>query len=145
MKITKTERHWVQVVGRAFVPVGVLGGLTDQCDFGAEFEKQWRNSPWYAAIVVRIGLLLVWLSPLFVMRKLSRFGGLPEAERVVCLERLLVFPNYVLRQMVILVKMGVAMAAIGHEDVLVHIGAYRTGRSALPISAHTPTTEKSAS
>lgn len=125
MKLSGFEKRWARVVGRALFPKGVLGGTTDDADLGAGLEEYLGLSAWWTAVVLRLALWVVWLSPPFFLRRAATFGGLSETDREECLERVLVSRSYSVRELSMLLKMGFCATALGTPAALAHVGAYR--------------------
>lgn len=125
MKLTGFEKRWARGVGRSLFPTGVLDGKTDDLDLGQELDDFRDISAWWTALVIRLALWIVWLSPPFYARRFSTFGGLSEVEREECLERILVARSYTVRELSMLLKMGFCNTALGTTQALTHLGAYR--------------------
>ena len=128
MKLTQWEVRWAGAIGRAFVPPGVFGGLTEGRDVGAALADTIGRSPWYAAVLVRLALWVVWLAPPFALGRARTLGGLDEASREACLEALLDSKLYPVREMLKLLKMNVCLALVGDTAVLAHLGVYGLDR-----------------
>jgi hypothetical protein len=124
MRTFAFEQRRAAIIGRAMIPKGVFGGLTDDRDIGAEFARQASLNTWYAALVVRLAMFVVWFAPLF-SRRLRTFGGLDDAARVEVLEALLKSKLYAVRQLMLLVKLTTCFALLSDESILRHVGAYR--------------------
>ena len=129
MTFSSRERRWAKTIGEAMIPASTFGGLAGTRDIGAEVARHAAESPWYMAIVLRLALWITWLSPLFVVGRARTFGGLDEAARVVCLERLLKSNRYLVRQLLLVLKMSICMAVIGCVEVLTRLGAYDLSRA----------------
>lgn len=125
MKLTGFEKRWAEVIGRSLFPMGVLDGNTDGAKLGEELDEFRSISPWWTALVIRLALWIVWFSPPFYARRLSTFGGLSDADRVECLEHVLVARSYSVRELAMLLKLGFCSTALGTTAALTHLGAYR--------------------
>ena len=123
MTLSGFERRWVSVIGRAILPIGTFGGVSDQRDIAAGVAEQVAGSPWFAAIVTRLALWLVWFVPL-LSRRVSRFGALGGEAQLDVLEGLFKSPSYLVRQLMTVLKLNVCMAVFGDRAVLARIGAY---------------------
>ena len=119
----------VRAIGEAMIPATTFGGLAGTRDIGKEVARHAEESPWEVALVLRLAIVLVWLSPLFVLGRARTFGGLDAAARVACLESLLGSNRYLVRQLMLILKMSICMAVLGCADVLERIGAYDLGRN----------------
>jgi hypothetical protein len=124
MKLLRLEQHRVGIIARALMPVGVLGGLTDNRDLGAEIGRQVALTPWYSAIVVRFAVWLVWFAPLWRMARLRTFGSLPLDVQYECLDKLARSNQYWVRESLMLMKLTTCMVAVGDTKVLTYLGAY---------------------
>jgi hypothetical protein len=128
MRLSGYERRWTDVVARALFPPGALGGAVDAVQIGSELAADLDdNYPWHGALVCRIALWFVWLSPLLVHRRLRTFGGLPPEERVALLEELLVSPRYLARMFALAVKTSICLVALGTLRALAHLDAHHLG------------------
>lgn len=123
MNLFAFEQRHATIIGRATFPKGVLGGVADDRDLGADIARQLKTTPWWGAIVARLGLLWIWYSPLFLYFPRT-FGGLKPEEQYALLNRLAGSHLYWLREMVMLVKMQICFAAVGDQRVLRALGAY---------------------
>lgn len=123
MKLFRFEQRHAEVIARVMYPKGALGGGADDRALGAEITGQIAAVPWFAAIVARLGMLLIWYWPLLTLR-FRTFGGLPLEEQYVVLDRLARSHSYAIREMVMLVKMNACFAGIGDPRVLTYLGAY---------------------
>ena len=130
MKLFAREQRWAKTIGETLIPASTFGGLAGTRDIGREMARHALESPWYLAIVLRLSLWLTWLSPLWVLGRARTFGGLDEAARLACLESLLKSNRYLVRQLLLVLKMSICMAVIGCNEVLARIGAYDLARPA---------------
>ncbi len=122
MKLAGFERRWAATIARALVPADALDGTLADIDLGARYAHECAISPWYAALLFRACLWMVWLSPL---ARLRTFGGLDEAGRVEMLERLLKHPIYQVRMSTMMLKLAICSMLLGDEPTLRRIGAYK--------------------
>jgi hypothetical protein len=125
VKLLGFERRWAQTIGRALVPAGALDGALEQIDLGQRYADECAISPWYAALLLRFCLWLIWLAPFP-----RTFGGIGAERRVETLEQLLKHRVYPLRMATMMFKLSVCSMLLGDEATLQHIGAYKLdGRS----------------
>jgi hypothetical protein len=127
MRLWQFEIAWARVIASAFLRPGVLGGAAEGRDLGGRIAEQVAGAPWFAAIVVRLALWLVWFAPLFTVRAFRTFGGLDEERREACLDALMHSDLYEVREVLKIYKLNLTLALIGREEVLAHIGAYDLG------------------
>jgi hypothetical protein len=120
VKLAGFERRWAETIGRALVPEGALDGTLEQIDLGARYAEECATSPWYAALLLRFCLWLIWLAPFP-----RTFGGLDEARRVATLEKLLKHRRYAIRMATMMFKLSVCSMLLGDEATLAHLGAYK--------------------
>ena len=131
MKLYAFEARVAAQVARAMLPLGALGGSADGVDAGAKFAAQMAHSPWWSALALRGALWLVWLGPLLAWRPRT-FESLDDAARVALLEALASSHRYAIREGVMLLKLTLCLALLGHEPVFAHLGAYDTAPRRLP-------------
>jgi hypothetical protein len=122
VRLLRSERWRAEVIARALVPRGVLGGTTDGIDAGALLDQECQGGPWHAALLLKLGIWLVWLWPL---PRLRTFASLPEREREEQLERLLEHRLYFVRQALLYLKLTVLAVLLGGRPQLLRAGAYR--------------------
>jgi hypothetical protein len=121
------EVRWARTIGRALLPVGLLGGVVDSLDLGEALRQECLGPPWYSALVLRASLWLTWFWPLVRLRRPTTFGGLDREAREGLLEGLLAHPSYVVRAATFYLKLTVCLALLGDERVFRRIGAYEHG------------------
>jgi hypothetical protein len=124
------ERRWAQVIAEALLPVDAVAGplagaLDDTIDVGARYDEECARSPWHAALLLRGVLWLVWLAPVWLLRRPKSFGALPAGERVALLERILAHRRYPVRMAAMLLKLTICTVLLGDEHTLAQLGAYR--------------------
>jgi hypothetical protein len=124
MTLTSFERRWARQIGRSLLPADALGGSTAGGDIGEEVAHHAAESPWFSTMVLRLGLLITWFAPLFVLGRPRTFGGLDEPDRVRCLERLLEARVFVFREIMMLTKLGFCSVMMGRESVMLYLAAY---------------------
>jgi hypothetical protein len=129
MKFSRTEQRRADFISRVILPKGALGGTTDDCDLGAEIGRQFSLTPWWSAIITRIGILVVWYSPLFLLGKLRTFGSIAVEQQQAILQQLAHSPNYWVREMSMILKMNACNAGMSGEAVMRYLGAYDFGQS----------------
>lgn len=125
MTLSRFETRVAEVVARALIPRGTLGGATDAADVAELFREECRTSPWYAAMLLRISLWLAWFAPLWILRRFSTMGGLAQADRERVIEALLKSRFYQVRLALMYLKVTTCALLLGDERVLARIGAYR--------------------
>ncbi len=128
MKPRGFERRWFATIGRTVLPAGALGGVTAGRDLGGELGRQLARMPWTAALMLRAAIWVAWLTPLLTLRRPRTFGGLGEAAREAHLVALLESPRYAVREGMLVLKLAVCFAALGHREALARLGAYDLGR-----------------
>jgi hypothetical protein len=131
MKLLRFEVRWADVIGRAMLPAGLLGGVTDDVALGEEFRRECLEPPWYAALLLRASLWLTWLAPPLALGRLRTFGGLDPAGREALLEKLLGSRVYLVRATATFLKLCACMFLLGGDRVLRRIGAYEFGRESV--------------
>ena len=124
MHLFAFEQRWAHVIANALLPASALGGAVAAAEAGALIEEDCEEAPWYAAIVARLALWIVWLAPPFVGRGLHTFGGLDADAREAVLEQLLKSPRFVVRSSLYLLKLVVCTLLLGNPRALAHLGAY---------------------
>jgi hypothetical protein len=124
VELSALERGWAEQIGQALIPRGLLDGEVDRLPLGEGFAEDCRQSPWFAAVGLRAGLLLVWLSPIWLGGRLRTFSGVEDDVRVALLERLLVSRLYLVRMAMLLVKLTACGVAIGHPSAIRRLGAF---------------------
>jgi hypothetical protein len=123
MKLFQFEQRHAEIIGRAMYPKGSLGGVADDRALGPIITDQIASVPWFAAIVARLGMLLIWYWPLLTLR-FRTFGSLTQEQQYALMDKLARSHFYSIREMVMLVKMNTCFAAIGDPRVLRYLGAY---------------------
>ena len=113
-------------IARAFIPFGTLGGVTDDVAAGDRVMAQVRQSPWYSALLVQAGLWMIWLLPLVSLRP-RLFDALPPQEQARRLTELARSPRFVVREMLMVVKLYSCMAVLGTDAALQRLSAYQHG------------------
>ena len=118
------ELRRAATIARAIVPRGALGGATDDVELPALFEADCAIAPWQANLVLRLGLWLTWLSPLWMHGRPRTFGALDERAREAQLEELLAFKVHLVRLTMLYLKLLACSFLLGNERALGHLGAY---------------------
>ena len=129
MALAGFEKRWADTIGRTITPRGVLGGVADDVDLGAQFFEEHRDSPWQAAFLLRLSLWITWLAPLFVIGRFHTFGGLREDDRVRVLDKLLDSPRYYVRLAALFLKLETTTLLLGNQRALEYLGAYGLGEA----------------
>ena len=109
MRLFAFEEAWARAVLAAMFPVD---DLAREKSYGGRFAGIIASAPFEAAVGLRLALLMVVLSPLFVMKRPRTFVGLaPDAKERV-LDALLSSSMYMVRQLVMALKtMGAILYA----------------------------------
>jgi len=129
MKLRGFEIRWADAIGRAMLPLGLLGGTADDVALGEEFRRECLEPPWYAALLLRASLWLTWFAPPWALGRARTFGGLDAAAREALLEKLLDSRIYLVRATATFLKLSACMFLLGGERVMRRIGAYEHGRT----------------
>ncbi len=124
MKLRGFEQRWADAVGAALLPAGACGGARAGFSFGPELERQLGEAPWWTALAVRLGLWMVWFSPVWQLRRRATFGALHAPEREALLEELLRHPRYTVRESANVIKLFLCLAFLGDPKVLRRVHAY---------------------
>ena len=124
MKLRRFEVRWAEIIGRALVPRGVLGGVVDDVALGEEFRRECAEPPWYAGLLLRFSLWLTWLAPFWTSFRFRTFGGLDEDAREKLLEKLLEAKSYNVRMAIMFLKITVCTLVLGDERALKKLNAY---------------------
>jgi hypothetical protein len=124
MDLWPFEQRWAREIGRALLPLGMLGGSVDDVDIGERWADECRRSRWDAALLLHVSLWLAWLAPLWMGRALRTFGGLDKNARVEVLEALLKSPRYLIRMAALFLKLTACSLVLGDERALKQLGAY---------------------
>ena len=127
MKLLAFERRWAAEIGRAIIPADTFGGHARVDDLDQRFGRQADTMPWWSGILLRLAILVAWFAPPVLLRRLRTFGGLSPDERVAFLERLFALRSYLVREMVLVLKMNVCVVIMGRREVLSYLGAYDLG------------------
>lgn len=112
MTMTGTERRWLTVVLSSFVDPGA-GGFTlaeGEVDFVAGATRMYDASCGLARVGMRASLLVVMLSPLFMLGRVASFASLAPAERSALLARFCGNDFILLRGMGMLLKLAASMS-----------------------------------
>ena len=112
MTMTRVERRWLSVVLSSFIDPGA-GGFTlalGEVDFVAGATRMYNASGALAQVGMRASLLVVMLSPLFMLGRLSSFASLAPADRSALLARFCGSDSMLLRGMGMLLKLAASMS-----------------------------------
>lgn len=132
MRIFAFERRWVSAQLEALIPAG--GGERypwSATDTGAEgvFEEMLLYLPWFTAFGLRAAVVFVeMLGPRLGLTRFGRFSRLSAADQEECLTRLSQKDNYLLRQIVLLLKSVALLAWCGDPRVREALGHHRPAR-----------------
>ena len=132
MRLSPIEIRWAQVVLRALVPAGALGGAASDAEVAAQFADECAQPPLYGGLLLRFSLWLAWWSPPFVLRRWRTLGGLDEAGRAQALERLLDSDVAPIRLAATYLKLTACLLALGDPRVLRRLNAYGLGEARRP-------------
>src|SRR5579862_8568217 len=111
MKLFAFEVRWAEVIGRALVPRGVLGGVVDDVALGEQYRLECLDPPWYSGLLMRFSLWLTWFAPFWMSFRFRTFGGLDERAREATLEKLLVAKSYNVRMAAMFLKLTICAMA----------------------------------
>lgn len=112
MTMTGVERRWLSVVLSSFIDPDA-GGFTlapGEVDFVAGATRMYDASCAIARFGMRASLLVVMLSPLFMLGRLTSFGSLAPSERSAVLARFVGNDFILLRGMGMLLKLAASMS-----------------------------------
>lgn len=140
MTLSRWEQRWAEVIGRTVIPKGVCGGTMDSLSAGDRFADEVGGYAWYVTLLLRVGLVMLWMAPPFVLGRWCTLGGLAQADREQVIEKLLSHPNYTLRMLATVVKITVCTVLLGEPSLMVHLNAY--GLAETPIPARPPEAER---
>lgn len=105
--MTKTEVRWARAAFGAIFPKGAHArfttGITDLDVEGFLVDVRSR-APFKAAFGLRVAVWVCALAPVFVLGKLATIASLDQPSREAVMTKLLVSPNYAVRQLVIFLK-----------------------------------------
>lgn len=109
MRLFAFEEGWARAVLAAMFPVDVPAR---EEGYGPGFAGIIATAPFEAAVGLRLALLMVVLSPLFVLKRPRTFLGLAADAREHVLDALLGSSTYAVRQLVLALKtMGALLYA----------------------------------
>ncbi len=112
MTMTRVEHRWLSVVLSSFIDPGA-GGFTlapGEVDFVAGATRMYNASSPIAQLGMRASLLVVMLSPLFMLGRLTSFASLAPADRSALLARFCGNDFILLRGMGMLLKLAASMS-----------------------------------
>lgn len=140
MRLFAFEEGWARAVLAAMFPVD---SPAREAGYGPGFAGIIASAPFEAAVGMRLALLMVVLSPLFVLRRPRTFLGLAPEVRERVLDALLSSSTYAVRQLVLALKtMGALLYAHDPEVRRALLTPKRTAAQALRASGLVPLTSK---
>lgn len=126
MKLSGMEKAYLEPIMEAIIPAG--GGERyplSALDTGAVdiFKEMLLYLPLITGLGLRVALAMIeFFGPLLGLGKAARFSGLGPDEREECLIRLSKKNNYLVRQLVLLVKSVACLAWCGDKRVRSALG-----------------------
>jgi hypothetical protein len=106
--LSKLEHRWARAVLGAMFPsapeIGIPTGLADVSDLGAFLDGFVTGVPLRVAFGLRLAVIAVALSPLFVLGRLATFAGLSRDEGERVLATLAASRLYLVRQLIVMLK-----------------------------------------
>ena len=134
------EERWAVAVLAEFAPAGGTGfsPKEGEVDYLETLRSMMRASTRTAALGFRIALWITALAPLWLFGKLSTFRGVAREKRTEILQRLLNHRSYIVRELVLVLKMS-ACFALFRVGALRERSQYEKRRHHLPLlSSETP-------
>jgi len=118
--ITAIEYDWACATLGTIYPAapeaGVTHGITDM-DLAGFFDELEDSVPWLTFFGLRFFLLVIALSPLFVIGKFATIGGLAQKDREAVVYKIGHSDVYLIRQMVMALKAMFAMFFAGGVEL----------------------------
>ena len=124
------ERRWLRAIWRAILPSEASPRLTtgaDDLPMLAYFSDLMARSPLRFLLGFHAAIWIVGLAPLFMLRRLRTFAGLPQSEGSALLDRMAHSDVYIVRELPTLLKMIVCLGYAGHPKVLDAVGIPNDG------------------
>ena len=123
--MTAFERRWARVALASFAPEGSdradgAQGLVPrpgEVDYLEAFETMRRGGTRLSAFGLRLAVWIATFAPIFLGRGLCTLGSLPADARPGVLSALLSSRRFVVRELVLLLKIVAAMALLGTPSV----------------------------
>ena len=115
--MTRLELDTVEAAARAIFPKNSHPELTvgaEDLDVRGYFERLIARSSMRVAFALRLGILFCTFAPLFVLGRFATLRSLDLADRQKAIEALTYSPIYAVRQLVLLIKVHVAMIFGAH-------------------------------
>jgi hypothetical protein len=112
MTMTRVERRWLSIVLPSFLDP-TAGGFRlspGEVDFAAGGSAMYAASSALGRLGMRASLLMVMLSPLFILGRAASFASLGPSQRSEVLARICTHRLFVLRGMGVLLKLASSMA-----------------------------------
>lgn len=154
------ERSWTRAILAAFAPpeqasqqtgdparAACLYPRPGEVDYLRAFHRMSQAATRKAAFGLRVAVLLIGLSPMWLGRRLKLFTQLSMREQTEVLAQLLRHRLFAVRELTLLMKFVAAMALLGHDDVRTRSGYDRVQapelsesgvRHRLPLLTETP-------
>src|SRR4051794_12412057 len=86
-------------------------------EWASTFETMFAAATPLSRIGLRLGILLAWLSPIWLGRRLRTLGGVAPSERAEILAAMLRHRLYLVRELTLLLKIVASMALLGTPEV----------------------------
>lgn len=115
--MTRLELDTVDAAARAIFPKNSHAELSvgaEDLDVRGYFEKLIARSSGRVAFALRLGILFCMLAPIFVLGRFATLRSLDLADRQKAIEALAYSRIYAVRQLVLLIKVHVAMVFGAH-------------------------------
>ena len=115
--MTRLELDTVEAAARAIFPKNSHPELAvgaEDLDVRGYFERLIARSSMRVAFALRLGILFCAFAPLFVLRRFATLRSLDLGDRQKTIEALTYSPIYAVRQLVLLIKVHVAMLFGAH-------------------------------
>jgi hypothetical protein len=119
MKLTKLEQRWAHDVLSGFAPTNGTGlaPRPGEVDFSRIFVRIYGASTALARFGQRVALLIAVFAPLWMCGKLALIGSVPLAERAKIIDRLLDHRVFMVRELMVLLKITASFALLGSPAV----------------------------
>jgi hypothetical protein len=119
------ERKWAERVLEAFAPPGPndrFAPSPGQVQYGASLLAMNRASNRFASVGMRLAVWAVFFAPVWLFGRLATFASLDIEQRAEILDRMLAHRFYLVREMVLLLKLAACMAIFALPDLRARSG-----------------------
>lgn len=131
MRLLAFERRALHVIFDAILPAEahpkLPHGIRD-IPIARFFDDAERDAPFDFMVGLRASLWVIWLCPLFAIRRFRTFGGLSDEERLRVLRWLQARPTYFLREVPNIAKTVACLAYCGLPRIQAAIGIERVDK-----------------